>query len=124
MIKCLIDILFDRCNDVAAIDINMGCPKAFSISGGMGAALLANPELIHDVINILSCLLLFETCSLLDFIILQAVSFSLQILTTLKRNLDTPVTCKIRLLKSSQDTVELARRIEKTGVSALAVHGR
>lgn len=35
-----------------------------------------------------------------------------------------PVTCKIRLLKSSQDTVELARRIEKTGVSALAVHGR
>lgn len=102
----------------------MGCPKAFSISGGMGAALLANPELIHDVINILSCLLLFETCSLLDFIILQAVSFSMQILTTLKRNLDTPVTCKIRLLKSSQDTVELARRIEKTGVSALAVHGR
>lgn len=35
-----------------------------------------------------------------------------------------PVTCKIRLLKSSQHTVELARRIEKTGVSALAVHGR
>ncbi|CAL5324467.1 unnamed protein product [Camellia sinensis] len=83
-----------RCKDVAAVDINMGCPKSFSISGGMGAALLTKPELIHDI------------------------------LTTLKRNLDTPVTCKIRLLKSSQDTVELARRIEKTGVSALAVHGR
>ncbi|XP_059624510.1 uncharacterized protein LOC132267360 [Cornus florida] len=82
------------CKDVAAVDINMGCPKSFSISGGMGAALLAKPELVHDI------------------------------LTTLKRNLDTPVTCKIRLLKSSQDTVELARRIEKTGVSALAVHGR
>jgi tRNA-dihydrouridine synthase len=27
----------------------MGCPKAFSISGGMGAALLTKPELIHDV---------------------------------------------------------------------------
>ncbi|XP_068656513.1 uncharacterized protein [Aristolochia californica] len=80
--------------DVAAIDINMGCPKSFSISGGMGAALLSKPELIHDI------------------------------LTTLRRNLDTPVTCKIRLLKSPQDTVELARRIEKTGVSALAVHGR
>lgn len=38
--------------------------------------------------------------------------------------MDISVTCKIRLLKSSQDTVELARRIEKTGVSALAVHGR
>lgn len=82
------------CKDVAAVDINMGCPKSFSLSGGMGAALLAKPELIHDI------------------------------LTTLKRNLDTPVTCKIRLLKLSQDTVELARRIEKTGISALAVHGR
>ncbi|KAG8642776.1 hypothetical protein MANES_12G120300v8 [Manihot esculenta] len=82
------------CKDVAAIDVNMGCPKSFSISGGMGAALLNKPELIHDI------------------------------LTTLKRNLSCPVTCKIRLLKSSQDTVELARRIEKTGVSALAVHGR
>ncbi|KAL8472775.1 hypothetical protein ACS0TY_029198 [Phlomoides rotata] len=82
------------CKDVAAVDINMGCPKSFSISGGMGAALLSKPDLIHDI------------------------------LTTLKRNIDTPVTCKIRLLKSSQDTVELARRIEKTGVSALAVHGR
>lgn len=82
------------CKDVAAVDVNMGCPKSFSISGGMGAALLTKPELIHDI------------------------------LTTLKRNLDIPVTCKIRLLKSPQDTVELARRIEKTGVSALAVHGR
>ncbi|KAJ8510668.1 hypothetical protein OPV22_001102 [Ensete ventricosum] len=82
------------CKDVAAIDINMGCPKSFSISGGMGAALLSKPELIHDI------------------------------LTTLRRNLDTTVTCKIRLLTSSQATVELARRIEKTGVSAVAVHGR
>lgn len=80
--------------DVAAIDVNMGCPKSFSISGGMGAALLSKPETIHDI------------------------------LTTLKRNLDIPVTCKIRLLKTCPDTVELARRIEKAGVSALAVHGR
>ncbi|XP_068306770.1 uncharacterized protein [Pyrus communis] len=82
------------CKDVAAVDINMGCPKSFSVSGGMGAALLTKPDLIHDI------------------------------LTTLLRNLSIPVTCKIRLLKSSQDTVELARRIEKTGVTALAVHGR
>ncbi|CAN7099206.1 unnamed protein product [Brassica rapa subsp. narinosa] len=82
------------CKDVAAVDINMGCPKAFSIQGGMGAALLTKPELIHDI------------------------------LATLKRNLDVPVTCKIRLLKSPADTVELARRIEKLGVPALAVHGR
>ncbi|KAI9111640.1 hypothetical protein K1719_017330 [Acacia pycnantha] len=82
------------CNDVAAVDINMGCPKSFSVSGGMGSALLTKPEVIHNI------------------------------LTTLKRNLSIPVTCKIRLLKSPNDTVELARRIEKTGVSAVAVHGR
>ncbi|CAM6127752.1 unnamed protein product [Calypogeia fissa] len=80
--------------DVAAVDINMGCPKSFSITGGMGAALLSKPDLIHDI------------------------------LTTLKRNLNIPVTCKIRLLKTHVDTVELARRIEKTGVAAIAVHGR
>ena len=45
----IILFILTRCNDVAAIDINMGCPKAFSISGGMGAALLTKPELIHDV---------------------------------------------------------------------------
>ncbi|XP_038880914.1 tRNA-dihydrouridine(20) synthase [NAD(P)+]-like isoform X2 [Benincasa hispida] len=40
------------CQDVAAIDINMGCPKSFSISGGMGAALLNKPDLIHDSCSI------------------------------------------------------------------------
>ncbi|RVX23229.1 tRNA-dihydrouridine(20) synthase [NAD(P)+]-like [Vitis vinifera] len=54
------------CKDVAAVDINMGCPKSFSISGGMGAALLTRPELIHDI------------------------------LTILKRNLDIPVTYRPR----------------------------
>lgn len=29
---------------MAGIDINMGCPKEFSIKGGMGAALLRQPE--------------------------------------------------------------------------------
>lgn len=47
----LLTIVFrpHRCQDVSAIDINMGCPKSFSLSGGMGAALLSKPELIHDV---------------------------------------------------------------------------
>ncbi|KAG6504951.1 hypothetical protein ZIOFF_037299 [Zingiber officinale] len=50
--------------------------------------------------------------------------FIMQILTTLRRNLDTTITCKICLLDSFQETAELARRIEKTSISALAVHGR
>ncbi|KAI3524480.1 hypothetical protein L1887_03136 [Cichorium endivia] len=78
------------CKDVAAIDVNMGCPKAFSVTCGMGAALM----------------------------------YTKQILTMLKRKLCIPVTCKIRLLNSTQDTIELSKRIEKTGVSAVAVHVR
>lgn len=82
------------CRDVAAIDVNMGCPKSFSVSGGMGAALLTRPETALDI------------------------------LTTLRRNLDIPITCKIRLLKTPEATIELAKRLEKTGISAITVHGR
>ena len=80
--------------DIAALDVNMGCPKPFSTSGGMGAALLDKPELIYDI------------------------------LTTLKRNLPIPVTAKIRLLPSEADTLQLVKMIESTGVSAITVHAR
>ena len=30
--------------DISGIDVNMGCPKAFSTSGGMGSALMKEPE--------------------------------------------------------------------------------
>eukprot|EP01132_Coremiostelium_polycephalum_P008638 gene8638-10632_t len=80
--------------DVSAIDINMGCPKSFSVQGGMGSALLSKPETIKDI------------------------------LTTLIRNLPIPVTCKIRLLSSDRETIDLLKIIESTGVSAIAIHGR
>lgn len=53
-------------NDVAAIDINMGCPKDFSMKGGMGASLLKNPERAKTI------------------------------LIALVENVNIPVTCKIR----------------------------
>ncbi|XP_053203485.1 tRNA-dihydrouridine(20) synthase [NAD(P)+]-like [Panonychus citri] len=80
--------------DVSGIDINMGCPKGFSIKGGMGAALLKKPETVY------------------------------QILTTLTSNLSIPVTCKIRCLSSLENTLELVKIIQSTGVSAIGVHGR
>ena len=43
----------DSENDVAGIDINMGCPKEFSIKGGMGAALLQQPEKVRDILTTL-----------------------------------------------------------------------
>ncbi|KAJ7312016.1 hypothetical protein JRQ81_006345 [Phrynocephalus forsythii] len=81
-------------NDVAAIDVNMGCPKEYSTKGGMGAALLSNPDKIESI------------------------------LTTLVKGIVKPVTCKIRILPSVEETIDLVKRIERTGVAAIAVHGR
>ena len=80
--------------DVGAIDVNMGCPLPFSVSGGMGSALLGKPETAADI------------------------------LSTLRRNLHTGLSCKIRLLATPASTVEFARRMEACGVDAVAVHGR
>uniref|UniRef100_A0A2P2I822 tRNA-dihydrouridine(20) synthase (NAD(P)+)-like n=1 Tax=Hirondellea gigas TaxID=1518452 RepID=A0A2P2I822_9CRUS len=79
---------------VAGIDVNMGCPKEFSIKGGMGAALLTQPRKIHEI------------------------------LSTLVNGLQVPVTCKIRILPDLADTLTLCRIIERSGVAAIAVHGR
>ncbi|XP_077313332.1 tRNA-dihydrouridine(20) synthase [NAD(P)+]-like isoform X3 [Lithobates pipiens] len=81
-------------NDVAAIDVNMGCPKEYSTKGGMGAALLSSPEKIEEVLK------------------------------TLVNGISKPVTCKIRILSTVEETVSLVKMIEKTGVVAIAVHGR
>lgn len=72
----------------------MGCPKEFSIKGGMGAALLSNPE---------------KACA---------------ILKNLVDNISIPVTCKIRVLQDEEKTIELCKQLESTGISAIAVHGR
>lgn len=34
---------------MAGIDVNMGCPKEYSTKGGMGAALLSDPDKIEKV---------------------------------------------------------------------------
>lgn len=84
-------------DDYDAVDVNCGCPVHFSVQGGMGAALLKAPppwETLHDI------------------------------LTTLVRNLDKPVTCKVRLLDTVPQTVDLVRRVAQTGISAIALHAR
>ncbi|XP_073461225.1 tRNA-dihydrouridine(20) synthase [NAD(P)+]-like isoform X7 [Aquarana catesbeiana] len=47
-------------NDVAAIDVNMGCPKEYSTKGGMGAALLSSPEKIEEVEETVSLVKMIE----------------------------------------------------------------
>lgn len=81
-------------NDVAGIDINMGCPKEFSLKGGMGAALLFQIEKAKAI------------------------------LLSLVQNLKIPVTCKIRVFENVEDTLNLVRELASTGIAAIAVHGR
>ncbi|ORX88967.1 FMN-linked oxidoreductase [Basidiobolus meristosporus CBS 931.73] len=80
--------------DISAVDVNCGCPKHFSISGGMGAALMSNPE---------------KLC---------------RILRNLVENSGLPVTCKIRIFPSKEDTVNLAKLLATTGIKAIGVHCR
>lgn len=52
-------------NDVAGIDINMGCPKEFSIKGGMGAALLSNQEVAKAILrNLVDNIKIPVTCKI------------------------------------------------------------
>ena len=81
-------------HDVNAVDLNMGCPKPFSVHAGMGAALTKNPDL---------------ACA---------------ILSNLVQNLAVPVTCKIRVLPSVEETIDLVTRLQSTGIIAMGVHGR
>ncbi|KAJ1782559.1 tRNA-dihydrouridine synthase 2, partial [Coemansia sp. RSA 2399] len=80
--------------DVSGFDLNCGCPKRFSIQGSMGAALLSDPD---------------RLCSILEILV---------------QNVSVPVTCKIRVFDDEERTLELVRRIAKTGISALTVHCR
>ena len=73
----------------------MGCPKEFSITGGMGAALLSKPDTVRDI------------------------------LTTLVKGLPhKPITCKIRLLPRFEDTLRLVETLVGAGCQLLTVHGR
>ncbi|KAH7646116.1 trna-dihydrouridine synthase [Dermatophagoides farinae] len=81
-------------DDVAGIDINMGCPKSFSIKGGMGAALLKKPDLVQNIIR------------------------------SLKAKIRKPISCKIRVFDSLDSTLNLLKLIEEAGANAIAIHGR
>ncbi|XP_044267711.1 tRNA-dihydrouridine(20) synthase [NAD(P)+]-like isoform X2 [Tribolium madens] len=81
-------------NDVAGVDINMGCPKEFSLKGGMGAALLRQPDKAKSI------------------------------LSTLTQHVNIPITCKIRVFESVEETLDLVKELVSTGISAIAIHGR
>ncbi|MGN0468848.1 MAG: tRNA dihydrouridine synthase DusB [Acutalibacteraceae bacterium] len=78
------------------IDINMGCPAPKIAGNGGGSALLKNPKLAEDIIR------------------------------AVVNTVDIPVTVKIRIGwdKDNINAVEMAKRAENAGASAITVHGR
>lgn len=84
--------------DVAGIDVNSGCPKPFSTSGGMGAALLRTPDKLVSILEAL----------------VEEVGNPFQI----------GISVKIRILDTPEMTKSLVTRLVKTGITGLTVHCR
>ena len=84
--------------DVAGIDVNAGCPKPFSVVGGMGAALLREPERLAAILEAL--------------------------VTHIGSDYQIGISVKIRLLETPTETEALVRRLCATGITGLTVHCR
>ena len=80
----------------AIIDLNMGCPTPKIVKNGEGAALMKSPSLAAEIV--------------------RAVVLAV----------DLPVTVKIRKGWDEErvNAIEVARAVEKSGASGVAVHGR
>lgn len=77
-----------------AVDLNLGCPQGIARKGRYGSFLQDEPEVIYKLIN------------------------------TLHENLSIPVTAKIRIKETKEQTLEYARMMVSAGASILTVHGR
>lgn len=85
-------------SDVAGIDVNAGCPKPFSTSGGMGAALLQEPERLASILEAL--------------------------VAEVGQPYEIGISVKIRLLETAERTHALVSRLLRTGITGLTVHCR
>jgi nifR3 family TIM-barrel protein len=89
--------ILDRCGqDVALIDINMGCPVSKVVAKGEGSALMLDPAKAAGIVS-----RVVEAC-------------------------DVPVTVKFRkgFDEARANAVDFARAMEDAGAAALTVHGR
>lgn len=84
--------------DVNEINVNAGCPKPFSTSGGMGAALLRTPD---------------KLCAILEALVKDIMP-----------KYEVSISVKIRILETAAETEALVRKLCATGITGLTVHCR
>ncbi|KAL8950375.1 MAG: hypothetical protein Q9222_003592 [Ikaeria aurantiellina] len=77
-----------------AVDLNLGCPQGIARKGHYGSFLQESPNLIHSLVS------------------------------KLANNLDVPVTAKMRILNTKEETLQYAKLLLDAGASWIAVHGR
>lgn len=92
------DVLLDAARYVQphcdAVDLNLGCPQGIAKKGHYGAFLQEDQDLIYRLVN------------------------------KLHKELDIPVTAKMRILDTKEKTLEYARMLLSAGASIITVHGR
>lgn len=76
------------------IDLNLGCPQPIARRHKYGAWLMEDPAIIYKIV------------------------------TTLTSNIKLPVSCKIRIFGSLEQTIQYAQMLEQAGCSLLTVHAR
>lgn len=77
-----------------AVDLNLGCPQGIARKGHYGAFLQEDQSLIYSLIN------------------------------KLHKELEVPVTAKIRILETKEQSLEYARMVVDAGASIVTIHGR
>jgi len=88
--------IIDNRSNAKIIDINMGCPVSKVIKSDAGAKLLLNPDKIYEVVS--------------------------RVVDAVKK----PVTVKMRIGWDSNSiyALDIAKKCEKAGAEAIAIHGR
>ena len=77
-----------------AVDLNLGCPQGIAKRGRYGAFLMDEVDLLVDIVS------------------------------TMSKGLSIPVTCKVRIYKDYDRTINLCEALVNAGASLLTVHGR